>query len=125
MMMTTAGAAGGTQSGLVRSQGRVFEYDGAVQRDSGRESTGGMPMESDADGSGMGTRNAEAAKLEAEARKLSPEKTKLEAEARRQRHGTVTDDAKFVLALFVAGLGALKVAESLGWLSGGNHVETT
>ncbi|MDE0367273.1 MAG: hypothetical protein OXP09_17075 [Gammaproteobacteria bacterium] len=67
--------------------------------------------------------NAQAAKLEAEARKLSPETTKLEAEAkkldaeaRRQRHGTVTDDAKFVLALFVAGLGALKVAESLGWL---------
>ena len=67
--------------------------------------------------------NAEAAKLEAEAGKLAPETTKLEAEARkldaearRQRHGTVTDDAKFGLALFAAGLGALKVAESLGWL---------
>ena len=67
--------------------------------------------------------NAEAAKLEAEARKLAPETTKLEAEAekldaeaRRQRHGTVTDDAKLVLAAFVAGIGTLKVAESLGWL---------
>ena len=60
--------------------------------------------------------NAEAAKLEAEAGKLAPETTKLDAEARRQRHGTVTDDAKFGLAVFVAGLGALKVAESLGWL---------
>ena len=67
--------------------------------------------------------NAEAAKLEAEARKLAPETTKLEAEAkkldaeaRRQRHGTVTDDAKLGLAAFAAGIGALKVAESLGWL---------
>ncbi len=67
--------------------------------------------------------NAEAAKLEAQARKLAPEATtleaearKLDAEARRQRHGTVTDNAKLVLAVFAAGIGTLKVAESLGWL---------
>ena len=67
--------------------------------------------------------DAEAAKLEEEARKLAPETTKLEAEAkkldaeaRRQRHGTVTDDAKLALAVLAAGIGTLKVAESLGWL---------
>lgn len=74
--------------------------------------------------------NAETVRLEAEARKLVPEATKLEAEANkltaeaaklraerwRFRQSAIADFAKLGLAFFAAGIAALKVFESLGWL---------
>ena len=67
--------------------------------------------------------NAEAEKLEAEARKLAPEATKLEAEsdklhagARRIRRATVKDAWMIGLAVFAAGVAALQLADSVGWL---------
>ena len=67
--------------------------------------------------------STEAEKLEAEARKLAREATKLEAEAdklqaeaRRIRRATVKDAWMIGLAVFAAGVAALELADSVGWL---------
>ena len=89
-------------------------------------------MESDTERAAAELRklNAETDRLEAEARKLAPEATKFEAEAnkltaeaaklqaekRSFRQSAITDFAKLGLAFFAAGIAALKVFDSLGWL---------
>ena len=89
-------------------------------------------MESDTERAAAALRklNAETDRLEAEARKLAPEATKLEAEATKLkaeteklkaerwmfRQSAITDFGKLGLAFFAAGIAALKVIESLGWL---------
>ena len=52
----------------------------------------------------------------AELRRLNAEAMKLEAEARRFRHSTMIEGGKLGLAAFAAGVAALKFAESQGWL---------
>lgn len=89
-------------------------------------------MESDAERAAAELRklNAETVRLAAEARKLAPEASKLEAEAtklraeaaklqaekRSFRQSAIADFAKLGLAFFAAGIAALKVFDSLGWL---------
>ncbi len=51
----------------------------------------------------------------AELRRLNAEAMKLETEARRFRQSTIIDLCKLGLAAFAAGLAALKFAESQGW----------
>ena len=59
---------------------------------------------------------AELRRLDAETEKLRVETEKLDAEARRLHHGIIMDAMKAGLALFGAGIAALTLAESLGWL---------
>ena len=59
---------------------------------------------------------AELRRLDAETEKLKVEAEKLDAEARRLQHAISTDKVKVALALFGAGIAAVKLGESLGWL---------
>ncbi len=52
----------------------------------------------------------------AELRRLNAEAIKLEAEARRFRQGMIIDGGKLALAAFAAAVAALKFVESQGWL---------
>ena len=52
----------------------------------------------------------------AELRRVNAEAMKLEAEARRFRQDMIVEGGKLTLAAFAAGVAALKFAESQGWL---------
>ena len=59
---------------------------------------------------------AELRRINAEADKLAAEADKLEAEEQRLLRGVVKDAWTIGLAVFAAGLAALKFADSVGWL---------
>jgi len=59
---------------------------------------------------------AELERLRAETGKLQAEKSKLMAEARRLDNNTTLDVAKLLVAVYVAIIAGVQLAESLGWL---------
>ncbi len=59
---------------------------------------------------------AELRRINAEADKLAAEADKLEAEEQRLNSSVVKDAWTIGLAVFAAGLAALKFADSVGWL---------